>query len=103
MSFETMSWACDQAGIRPMTRYVLIQLARFRNARTGLCNPSQKTLGRACGLSVSTVNTHLRILEERGLIRRERRFDARTVAARSTHYSFPTARESHGFEVVGAA
>ena len=100
MSFTTTQWACEQQDLKPTTKLVLVQLASFQNARTGKCYPSQKTLCRACGLSLSALNTHLRSLEDRGLIRRQRRTSPRTGACLSTQYSFPTANAAQDLDLV---
>ncbi|MBM3604880.1 MAG: helix-turn-helix domain-containing protein [Alphaproteobacteria bacterium] len=91
MAYNTLAWALAQRGLKPGTKLVLIHLANCRNHATGQCNPSQKTLAELCEMTVSSINNHLRILVERGLIKRVRQFDKRTGAARSTQYLFPEA------------
>lgn len=91
MAFDTLNWAMGQNELNSTTQLVLIKLAHYRNQKTGQCNPSQKTLAAACNRSVSTLNLHLRILEDKNLIRRIRQFDRRSGAARSTTYEFPEA------------
>ena len=91
MAFSTTDWALTHDDLKPTTQIVLAKLARYRNHKTGQCNPSQKTLAAACNMSVSTLNVHLRILESENLIRRTRQFDSRSGAARSTKYEFPEA------------
>jgi DNA-binding MarR family transcriptional regulator len=91
MANKSVTWALEQSGLRPGTKLVLVYLAHHKNPITGQCNPSQRTLARECEQGVSTVNRHLAILVRRGLIKRVRRYDARTGAARSTAYSFPEA------------
>ncbi|MFC0339565.1 helix-turn-helix domain-containing protein [Paracoccus niistensis] len=95
MAFDTLSWAMKQQDLHPTTQLVLIKLADCRNKERGQCDPSQKRLAQACNLSVSTINAHLRILEDKGLIRRIRRFDPKTGAARTTQYEFPQAHEDN--------
>lgn len=91
MAYATVAWALKQRGLRPATKLVLVLLADHRNQKTGQCNPSQRTLARECEQDVSTINRHLGVLERRGLIKRVRRFDPKTGAARATEYSFPGA------------
>lgn len=91
MAYDTLTWALAQRRLKPGTKLVLMHLANCRNHETGQCNPSQKTLSKLCEMTVSSINNHLRILVERGLIRRVRQFDERTGAARSTRYFFPEA------------
>lgn len=91
MSFDTVSWAIAQRDLTPGEKVVLITLASHRNRKTNQCNPSQKTLSRECGQSVSTINRHLRNLVERNLIRRVRQCDPKTNATKSTRYYFPAA------------
>lgn len=91
MAFSTISWALDQRNLKPGTKLVLMHLANCRNQNTGQCNPSQKTLSKLCEMTVSSINNHLRVLVERGLVERVRQFDKNTGAARSTQYRFPKA------------
>lgn len=89
MAFDTISWAVSLKHLRPTTQLVLIKLANYRNQKTGKCYPSQTTLAAACNLSVSTINLHLRALEDEGLIKRKRRYNKKTKAALATQYEFP--------------
>ncbi|TCP58433.1 helix-turn-helix protein [Rhodovulum bhavnagarense] len=91
MAYKTTTWALAQRDLKPATKLVLVHLANYQNKTTGQCNPSQKTLARDCGQTVSSINRHLSVLERRGLIERLRQFDARTGAARATQYRFPKA------------
>lgn len=86
MSHLATDWAIAQRGLRPTTRVVLWALANVHNARTGRCDPSQVRLAEVCEISRSVLNTHLGLLEARGLIRRTRRFDRETRLKRSTFY-----------------
>lgn len=98
MAYETVDRALARDGLPPTTKLVLAMTAKFRNTKTGKCHPSQATLARACGISVSTLNRHLRALEKRGLIKRKRRYNSRTGATLSTQYSFPDPPVSMGAE-----
>lgn len=95
MAFKTLIWAMTQQDLESTTQLVLIKLASFRNQKTGQCNPSQKTLARACNKAVSTINAHLRLLEDQGLIRRIPQFDKSSGATRPSQIEFPLAHTSH--------
>lgn len=86
MSHLATAWAIAQRGLRPTTRVVLCAPADIHNARTGRCDPSQARLVEVCEISRSGLNTHLSLLEARGLIRRIRRADRETGAQRTTFY-----------------
>lgn len=86
MSIPAMNWAFAQRGLKPATKLVLVCLADCHNAHSRRCDPSQKTLAEECCMSRSTVNVHLNLLEERGLIRRVQRSDKRTRKQLSSHY-----------------
>lgn len=66
MSLTAIRWAWDQ-DIAASVKYVLLALADYADEE-GVCFPSQKTLARKCGLSRSTVNSHLQNLMRLGLI-----------------------------------
>lgn len=91
MAYNTISWALEQRNLKPGAKLVLLHHANCRNQSTGQCNPSQKTLSRLCEMTVSSINNHLRVLVEHGLVERVRQFDKSTGAARSTQYRFPKA------------
>jgi DNA-binding transcriptional MocR family regulator len=56
-------------------------LADYANNKTGLCWPKMETLAKTLGRSVRTVQRHLHLLRERGLIE----FVVRTRALHSSH------------------
>ncbi|CAM3092974.1 helix-turn-helix domain-containing protein [Paracoccus nototheniae] len=85
MSHEGTGWAIRQRGLKPTTRIVLWHLADRHNPDFG-CFPSQERLADDAEISRSTLNEHLGILEERGLIRREARQNDRTKRQMSTRY-----------------
>lgn len=85
MSHRATNWAIEQRGLKPATRIVLWHLADRHNPDFG-CFPSQLDLARDCELSPSALNEHLKILEDRGLIKRIRRYDPETRRSRSTRY-----------------
>lgn len=66
MSFTAIRWAWEQ-DIVAGAKYVLLALADYADEH-GVCFPSQKTLARKCGLSRSTINTHLKTLQDAHLI-----------------------------------
>lgn len=51
---------------------VYIYLLRHANRKTNQCHPSEATIAKKLHLSRNTVAKHVRLLEERGLIRTER-------------------------------
>jgi hypothetical protein len=86
MSHKATNWAIGVRGLKPATKIVLWHLADCHNAQTGVCNPIQATLATLCEMSRASINTHLAMLEERGLIRRIARVDHFTGRQLSTHY-----------------
>ncbi|WP_313349912.1 helix-turn-helix domain-containing protein [Paracoccus sp. (in: a-proteobacteria)] len=84
MSHEATNWAFGQRGVGT-AKLVLLVLADCHNPVYG-CFPSQAYLADKCEISRDTVNEHLRLLEGRGLIRRERSIDPVTKRRRSTRY-----------------
>ena len=93
MSHEATNWAIKQRGLKPATKIVLWHLCDRHNPDYG-CFPCQDRLAEDCEMSRSTLNIHLKKLEDAGLIRREKRVDNATGLRKSTFYRL-------GFEVVG--
>jgi hypothetical protein len=85
MSHAATHWAIQQRGLAPATKLVLWFLADRHNPDFG-CYPSQEQLAEDCEMSRASVNRHLHELEERGLIRRERRVDPQTRRQMPTRY-----------------
>lgn len=85
MSHDATSWAFRQKGLRPSAKLVLLALADCHNPVYG-CFPSQAFLADVCEINRDTVNEALSLLEEKGLIRRERSVDPVTRRQRSTRY-----------------
>lgn len=85
MSHAATNWAILQRGLKPATKIVLWWLCDRYNNDFG-CFPSQDQLVVDCEMTRSTVNLHLKELETRGLIRRERRWNKRTKHQESTRY-----------------
>ncbi len=73
MSIEAVSWALKQ-DLAPSEKLVLVSLADHHNRGTGLCIPSQSSIGEQTCMSVRTVQRHLKSLESQGLIKRSARF-----------------------------
>lgn len=86
MSGVAVRWAMRQRGLKPATKIVLWCLADHHNAKTGECFPMQETIAAECEMSRSTVNLHLAILEESGLVRRTNTIDSKTKRQRPTRY-----------------
>jgi DNA-binding transcriptional ArsR family regulator len=85
MSHRATNWAIEQRGLKPATKIVLWHLADRHHPDHG-CFPSQDTLAEDCEMSRSTLNVHLKDLENRGLIKRIQRSDKSTKRQKSTYY-----------------
>ncbi|MBK0329789.1 helix-turn-helix domain-containing protein [Rhodobacteraceae bacterium F11138] len=70
---------------KPTTKIVLWHLCDRFNPDYG-CFPAQDRLAHDCEISRATLNTHLGLLEQAGLLRRVRRVDPRTRRQLSTRY-----------------
>ena len=82
MSHQATNWAFAQRGLKPATKIVLLQLADRHNPDFG-CFPSQGTLAKDCEMSERAIRNHLEILEDLGLIEREKRIkDGRYTSTR---------------------
>lgn len=88
MSHSATNWAIKQKGLKPATKIVLWHLCDRYHPDNG-CFPMQKTLAEDCEMSRSALNSHLDILEARGLIRREQTIDGTSKKQRPTRYFFP--------------
>lgn len=86
MSYKATNWAVQVRGIKPATKVVLWHLADRHNKDTGRCDPSQELLAFDCEISRSTLNVHLKILEDAGLIKRIQRVNSATKRMDSTAY-----------------
>ncbi|TIW39537.1 MAG: helix-turn-helix domain-containing protein [Mesorhizobium sp.] len=86
MSHAATNWAITQRGLKPATRVVLWHLCDRHNPDQG-CFPSQDKLAYDCEMSRSALNEHLKILEAKGLIRREQRINPKTKQQESTSYA----------------
>lgn len=72
MSWEATNWCVGQKAGSPAAKIILILLAD-RADEDHSCWPSQARLAEESEQSVATVRRHLRVLEDRGLVRTERR------------------------------
>ena len=68
MSFEAMAWAVKQDCGSAASKLTLLMLANHSNGHTGQCNPRLKTLASECEMRVETLRTHIKNLEDRGLL-----------------------------------
>jgi DNA-binding transcriptional ArsR family regulator len=80
-----MSWAFKQH-VEPGPKLVLLALADHANGQTGLCIPGQKSLAEQCSMSVRTVQRHIQVLEDGGLLRREARMRGQGRGRTSDRY-----------------
>ena len=85
MSHKATNWAIQQRGLMPATKLVLWYLCDRHTPDFG-CYPSQDQLAADAEISRASLNTHLRKLEEAGLIRRQRRAEKGTKQRKSTRY-----------------
>ncbi|WP_282602440.1 helix-turn-helix domain-containing protein [Paracoccus sp. PARArs4] len=85
MSHYATNWAILQRGLKPATKIVLWHLCDRHNPDFG-CFPTQVRLAADCEMSVSSLNDHLRALEEARLIHRVRCQDPQTHRRQATRY-----------------
>lgn len=102
MSHNATNWAIQQRGLKPATKIVLWHLCDRHNPDLG-CFPSQDNLATDCEMSRSSLNDHLKILEEKGLIRRQQRVDKETKKHLPTRYYFTFEAEFHSALPKGEA
>ena len=92
MSHAATNWAIQQRGLKPATKIVLWHLCDRHNPDFG-CFPTQVRLAEDAEMSISSLNDHLKKLEELGLIRRIQCQDHRTKRRQATRYIL-------GFEII---
>ena len=85
MSHAATNWAIQQRGLKPATKIVLWHLCDRHNPDFG-CFPTQVRLAEDAEMSISSLNDHLKKLEELGLIRRIQCQDHRTKRRQATRY-----------------
>lgn len=73
MSIQAIAWALDQTAGSAAAKLILIKLADNTND-SGVCWPSMATMSRQTELDERTIQRHLKVLEEKGLLRIEPRF-----------------------------
>ena len=83
MSVQMMSWARTQFGLKPGTKIVLYTLADEATS-DGVAYVGQVKLAWMCEMGERTIREHLKILEERDLLHRERRAKPWTHGGRQT-------------------
>ncbi|KGL00025.1 helix-turn-helix domain-containing protein [Thalassobacter sp. 16PALIMAR09] len=93
MSHAATNWAIQQRGLKPATKIVLWHLCDRHNPDFG-CFPTQVRLAEDAEMSISSLNDHLKKLEELGLIQRIQCQDHRTKRRQATRYIL-------GFEIAG--
>lgn len=74
MSHYMTALAMKQQGLKPATKIVLYWLADCHNGETGKCFPSINHLASVCEMSRRSVEGHLTVLEQLGLIKRFNQF-----------------------------
>lgn len=74
MSHYMTALAMKQQGLKPATKIVLYWLADHHNGETGKCFPSINHLASVCEMSRRSVEGHLTVLEQLGLIKRFNQF-----------------------------
>ena len=72
MSIEALTWCRHQDCPTPTSKLVLFVLSNYADERHS-CYPSEKTLAKICGISDRQVRTHLKRLQDMGLIQVETR------------------------------
>jgi len=85
MSHAATNWAIQQRGLKPATKIVLWHLCDRHNPDFG-CFPTQVRLAEDAEMSISSLNDHLKKLEELGLIQRIQCQDHRTKRRQATRY-----------------
>ena len=85
MSREALKWLHTLPSMKPPQRVLLERLCRYHSLEAG-CFPGQAKLAAEASISPSSVNTHLKILERKGLIRRVRMKDPKTRRQLPTRY-----------------
>src|SRR5215211_856520 len=73
MSYRATTWAREQRGLKPATKIVLWVLADHANGVTCECYPSRETIADEAEVSVDSVDRHIQVLIEVGLVTREPR------------------------------
>lgn len=102
VSVVATNWAIRHRKLKPTTKIVLWHLCDRHNPDYG-CFPAQNRLAHDCEISRAAMNSHLTLLEGRGLLRRERRTDPGTKRQMSTRYILAFEADfDHGPEAIDA-
>lgn len=100
MSFEAVSWAWKQKGLKPFEKLILIALADRHNPDHG-CFPSIPTIVRDTGISKSSVHRNLAVLQHKGLISREAAYrDNKSQTSNRYFFSFERVSDRHPTHVM---
>jgi hypothetical protein len=67
--WEALQGAILAGRLKPGALIIYARLLDHCNSRTGLCFPSEETIGRATGFHVRMVRTHIRAIEDAGYVR----------------------------------
>ena len=86
MSFNAVTWASQQKGLKPREFRVLLRIASYHSDYHGAF-PSQVRLAKDCEMSRRSVNYALSGLAAKGMIVRERRRCQETMKMLSTRYT----------------
>lgn len=92
MSVEALGWAFAQP-LPANEKLVLLALANCENAHTQVIVPGQERIAVMASMSVRSVQRMLSKLEERGLVLREHRYDARGKRTSDTYQLAVAGRE----------
>jgi len=68
MSIEALSWGIKQNTQTPTSKLVLLVLCNYANVEN-ICFPSEKHLGKICGVSERSIRRCIKILKESNLIK----------------------------------
>lgn len=68
MSIEALSWGIKQNTQTPTSKLVLLVLCNYANVEN-ICFPSEKHLGKICGVSERSIRRCIKILKENNLIK----------------------------------
>lgn len=85
MSHRATTWAREQRGLKPATKIVLWVLADYANGVTCECYPSRETIADEAEVSIDSVDRHVQVLIECGLVTREKRT---TGNGKTTSYAY---------------
>jgi predicted transcriptional regulator len=75
----------ERLNLEPLDMLVYICLLRYANNRSKEAFPGQETIAKNVGISRKRVNIAVKVLEEKGLIKKQQRFD-KTGGQKSNNY-----------------